>query len=231
MEEIMQETSEGLNILNNLTSGEVVTMDRQAAIEKFREYEAAVKRTHAKADEVMAETYRALKDGHGVIHLASALKKGGVHANGSPKLAISRADETMCFFRRHNEGGGLYGATIKQARFNHQGSQAAYRQYRVPDQTFPNWSKLRITIGQPQAHQPSGWWDVCSAPVPRIPPKLRPADARSRYQILWEVAEWKLVAPVDPLLLRPLTHGLAVVVAHWDLSQVERMVMGALLGN
>jgi hypothetical protein len=227
----MQE-AEGLNILNSLTNGEVVTMDRAAAIDKFREYEAAVRRSHAKADEVMTETFRALKDGHGVIHLASALKKGGVHnKTGLPKLAITRADEKIVYFRR-NGSGGLYGATRRQAERVHQGSVNVYRQYVAPVGTFPSYQQMAQAAGQSMgSFYLPGFNDTHSAPVPVIPPHLRPTDARSKYQILFEINEWKMVAPVDPMLLRPLTHGLAVVVAHWDLSPVERLVMGALLGN
>lgn len=220
---------EGLNILNSLTSGEVVTMDIAEATAKFREYEKAVRRTHAHADEVMANTFRALKEGKGVIHIASAIKKGGVHwKTGLPRLAISRADERFVFFRRTGDTGGIFGASRAMVQREHQGSQKSYRQYRAPSGTFPTWQTCKE---QNNGVSPSGFWDTQTAAVPVIPPQFRPSDARSKYQILFEVNEWQRVAPVDPMLLRPLTNGLAVVVAHWDLSPVERMVMGALLGN
>ena len=45
-----------------------------------------------------------------------------------------------------------------------------------------------------------------------------------RYFILWE-ADWQRRAPVDPALLRPVGGDLYVVVATWDLTDLERAVL------
>jgi hypothetical protein len=81
-------------------------------------------------------------------------------------------------------------------------------------------------------YTPSGYWDTHRAPAPVIPPQHRPTLPLSQHWLLWHVEEWKRVAPVDPMLILPFgANGLGVVVAHWDLTPVERMVMGALLGQ
>jgi hypothetical protein len=60
--------------------------------------------------------------------------------------------------------------------------------------------------------------------VPLIPPRLRPAGDLSNYHILWE-ANWQ-APPTDPLLLRHLSGPLYAVLACWDLTPIERAVMG-----
>jgi hypothetical protein len=65
------------------------------------------------------------------------------------------------------------------------------------------------------------------AQVPLIPPGIRPGDTQLRhYWILWE-ADWE-AAPVDPLLLKKLSGDLYVVLAAWDLTDLERAAMGRL---
>jgi hypothetical protein len=59
--------------------------------------------------------------------------------------------------------------------------------------------------------------------VPLIPPWARPKAKLSNYHILWE-ADWTDV-PVDPALLKHLGGPLYVVLAVWDLTEVERSVL------
>jgi len=66
------------------------------------------------------------------------------------------------------------------------------------------------------------------AAVPLIPVHLRPKAALSNYHILWE-AEWTKRYPVDPYLLRRFGGDAWLVVAAWDLTDVERAVMGSRL--
>lgn len=47
----------------------------------------------------------------------------------------------------------------------------------------------------------------------------------AKYHILWE-AEWAPIPPRDPMLLRRIGEAdLWVVVAHWDLTEVERAAL------
>ncbi len=61
--------------------------------------------------------------------------------------------------------------------------------------------------------------------MPLIPAHLRPRQALENYHVLWE-AEWSRVVPRDPFLLRRLGKGdLWLVVAAWDLTEVERAAL------
>ncbi len=74
------------------------------------------------------------------------------------------------------------------------------------------------------------WRVQLRAIVPTIPPALRPPNKLSGYHVLWE-AEWAqqlAVVPRDPALLRHLGGDLYAVLAVWDLSEVERAVLGGM---
>jgi hypothetical protein len=63
------------------------------------------------------------------------------------------------------------------------------------------------------------------AMVPMIPAHLKPRRGLANYHILWE-AEWERVPPRDPYLLRRIGKAdLWLVVAHWDLTEVERAAL------
>ena len=63
------------------------------------------------------------------------------------------------------------------------------------------------------------------ARVPMVPAGLRPAHALSNYFTLWE-ATWSRIAPKDPALLKDIGDGLYIVLAVWDLTELERAVIG-----
>ena len=223
----MTETTQGLGILN---SAEVFTIPKEEAVEKFKEYGAAVKRSRSAADKLLAQTFKALSEGFGVININEAIMKGGVNQDTSlPFLAVSRADEPVVWFQRSGNRGCFFGANQQLTMRRNKAQQQARRQWEVPEGMLASWHALFAPGHVP--NRPEGYWRPHRAPVPTIPPQFRPADAKSKYLIMWEVEKWEMVVPVDPMLLRPLAGGLAVVVAHWDLSPVERMVLGSLLGQ
>jgi hypothetical protein len=62
--------------------------------------------------------------------------------------------------------------------------------------------------------------------VPLIPPRFRPSPRRLRHcHILWEVEQWTMTAPHDPALLRHVCGDLWAVLAVWDLTELERLVL------
>jgi len=63
--------------------------------------------------------------------------------------------------------------------------------------------------------------------VPLVPVHLRPKRGLANYHVLWE-AEWERIVPRDPLLLRQIGRGdMWLVVAQWDLTEVERAALSA----
>jgi hypothetical protein len=80
------------------------------------------------------------------------------------------------------------------------------------------------------------WGRHFAAMTPLVPIHLRPKPrqgnpqgALANYHILFE-AEWRPVPPKDPLLLRRVGQAdLWVVLAAWDLTEVERAVLAGRL--
>jgi hypothetical protein len=84
---------------------------------------------------------------------------------------------------------------------------------------------VRTTVGE----APTGFdrRRMASTVVPLVPPRFRPRRPRlARCHVLWEVEEWSPVPPVDPALLRHIRGDLWAVLATWDLSPLERAVLG-----
>jgi hypothetical protein len=56
---------------------------------------------------------------------------------------------------------------------------------------------------------------------------VRPRRGLENYNVLWE-AVWQPAPPVDPMLLRRIGEAdLWVVVAAWELTEVERAALAA----
>lgn len=202
-----------------------MTGGRLAARQAFLEYKHAVDASFAKeigvydrnkleviarqreADEAIMAGYRQLALGRQVIDVRATVASGGLNAKGFPKIALARADMERVSVRLGREGEVIFDRPDRRG--------AARSSYRItlPEETFPR-------------DRSRGTWDGirANAMVPIIPPKFRPTIALDRFWLLFEASYQS--APVDPALLKPIGTGLAVVVATWDLSPLERAVLG-----
>lgn len=217
-------------------AAEVVTLNKEDALEKFNEYKAAVRVSRSQHDRMMKAVYGALSEGLGVINPRSAIVKAGVEPiNLHPRLAIARADRDTVFFKRAHWSDAGYFSSSERFFLNgtNKSAQAKRDQFAFGPGDLPRvpasevWSKDR-----PLYH------DIVKATVPIIPPAHRPGNnALNQYCILWEVEKWEALPrpqrpPGDPMLLKPLAQtGLYAVMAHWDLTEIEKMVLGAMYGN
>lgn len=194
---------------------QTITLPKHEARQAVADYRRALlEEKHAalrKEDEAILRGYRAIARGQTIISLPDAIRRGGEFSSLLPKLAISRADEKRVQVRRRRDGSVSFAADFvhpPRAKVD------------LGDGTlsrigFDRWNRDhrgRTSI-------------TASAIVPSIPPALRPNADLGRYWILFE-AEWSAVAPRDPALLRPLGGGLYAVVATWDLTDLERAVLG-----
>jgi hypothetical protein len=153
-----------------------------------------------KRDWEIERIYRAIAKGKMVISVVDAIRRGGLDALGRPKLAVSRADEpsVRCDVM-----------TNSMVRF-------------LP-RSANRWI---IEVPWPGIQQPqrAGWW--MHAQIPRVPPQFRPPEkALKSYHILWE-ADW-VELPRDPMLLKRIGKDAWVVLAAWDLTDVEISVLRA----
>jgi len=202
-----------------------IKMDRGAARRAFLEYRSAVRAAldrevelvderraaavaaRRSADEALMRGYGQLALGHQVIDLQRVIREGGEDDQGRPRLAIARADETTIHMSRWRDGSLVF---MSVAQRTDHADPRTLRNIRLPAGTLP-------VLQSPSSVS-------ADAIVPTIPPRYRPAQP-DRYHILWE-AEWQRVPPRDPALLRALGDGLYVVLATWDLTDLERAVLG-----
>jgi hypothetical protein len=188
--------------------------------------------------EELARVYRvAAKEDIAIIALTPTIAAGGtvtrtvVYAKGTdrerrenyllPALAVARGDARFCYSLGVQRDGSI----------------------ELVDRPSPAWNyrsgvfKLDTGFSLPAEYKPGstlvaswsthGWQTM----VPLAPPKVRPrvnASLRS-YAILWEVDEWTWSEyprpPRDPALLRHLGGDFYAVLATWDLTELERLVL------
>lgn len=188
-----------------------IEMDAAKAYELYKAYQRD-RHFETPIDKEIKRTYREIAKGNTVIKALESIVAAGVHADGTPKLGLVRADQTRCVMRRWEDGSFRMSAP---SRIN------STRPAADMDFSFPSGSLPRMK--DPTGI--NGWWQMREAVVPIIPLHLRPRTDLAGYHILWE-AEWNRTVPIDPFLLKRLGKGdLWLVVAAWDLTEVERAAL------
>lgn len=189
---------------------DVVKIDdisRERARELYQEY-----KTHrhyaTPVDDEIRKAYREIARGGVVIKALESVARAGLGDDGLPRLAIARADLSHVHCRLSMDGSATFASveTLHRSR----GSKS-----------------LRITFpaGTFKGVAASKW--RAQAVMPLIPIHLRPRHALENYHVLWE-AEWQPIPPRDPYLLRRIGDGdLWLVLAAWDLTEVERAAMAS----
>lgn len=186
---------------------ETLSVDRARAAELYDQYITHRDRM-TPADAEIAHLYNLIAKGKTVIRAIESIRNAGVNTEGLPKLAIARADASDCWlsFRRD-------GLRMSSTRFAHDRHRRRF-----------------IDIPWPEVSRPAGnKWEY-AATVPLIPVHLRPRRGLPNYHVLFE-AEWTQRYPVDPYLLRRIGGDAWVVLAAWELTEVERSVMSSRIRN
>jgi len=172
-------------------------------------------------DEVLMRSYRAIAQGRKVLDLRETLQQAGLDEKFRPRLAISRADQKHVVFMHSRTwcySAPLPRRALKPSFFD--GSAIAVRSGIYP--AIDDRSSLPDVAGERQ------WRTSLEAAVPPIPAQFRPQESLHLFHILWDVV-WDPVPPTDPILLRRIGGYLYAVVAQWDLTDLERAVLGARL--
>lgn len=185
---------------------QAIHLDRAKAKELYREYR---KHQHYSTpmDQEIMRAYQLLAQGRLVIKALESIKLAGLNDEGQPKLAIARADAKACHLALRRDGS----ATMASDDTWHRRNNAAPSKW----VDFPAGSFSGMKADRYEALMPS------------IPLHLRPKRGLQNYHVLWE-AEWTKIPPRDPYLLRRIGIGdMWLVVAMWDLTEVERMALAA----
>jgi len=182
-----------------------VTIDRERAAELYRAYQ--VHQHYEKPiDEEIRRTYRLIAQGRVIIQALESIKLAGRNDEGWPKLAIARADQKSQWCTLHSDGS----ATMQPSAWFRRSRGISKVAFSWPAGAFPQPAR--------------GNWRA-EAMVPLIPLPLRPKRGLQNYHVLWE-SEWTGKVPFDPMLLRRIGRAdLWLVVAAWDLTEVERAAL------
>lgn len=191
---------------------EKIEVGRAKAKELYRAY-----KTHQHyqkpIDHAIQRAYQLIAQGRVIIKALESIKVAGVNEQGFPKLAICNAAAERCRVELRHSGT----AEFTRAR-RYVNSQDRTNVFRFPAGSFPTWE-----------HGKNGPWSrAAEGIVPIVPIHLRPKRALANYHVLWE-AEWTQVVPKDPYLLRRLSGDMWLVVAAWDLTEVERAALATRL--
>jgi len=180
---------------------EQLQVDPTHARELWQKYQSHVHR-QTDADAEIAAIYKRIAQGKTVIRAFESIRAAGLGADGCPKLAIAPAHMKLAYWRPSRNA-----CTFGKQYPNRRDRMEVVRM-EWPGLTSDKWSAEAI--------------------VPLIPVHLRPKRGLQNYHILWE-AEWTQRYPVDPYLLRRFGGDAWLVVAAWDLTDVERAVMSSRL--
>lgn len=199
-----------------------ISMSKAEAKRKLVAYRRELRRRADEEYEAAARGYEALAEGRAILNLDEAIRSGGFDEQMRPRLAVARADrEEVRFGWRFDDTRAFFDAHRPQASM---------------------WSETLIVpveLGRlhGQKHE-KGWGKEVHgyAMVPMVPADVRPFGRLSRYFILWEVEEWSerrhgVQPDRDPYLLERLGGSLYAVVAEWELTELERAVMGGGRGR
>ncbi len=175
-----------------------LNVTREAAHAALLEYRRH-RATYDAQDKEIARIYWAISRGRKVISAFDAIREAGIDELGRPKLALMRADQKEVRCIAWNSSEVIYTSTHR--------SRAAEWYFVIP------W------LGRAVQHR-----HTISALLPRIPPQHRPENLAD-YHLLWE-ADWQSI-PSDPYLLKRIGKDAWVILAGWDLSEVELNVLRA----
>lgn len=180
----------------------------EEARELWKTYQSHVHR-QTPADAEIAAIYKRIAQGKTVIRALESIRVAGLNEEGLPKLAIAPAHLQECWFYPERD------RCVFGKRDPMTNERAAVVRMDWPGLVRPKDPTNR-------------WRHEWCATVPIIPVHLRPKRGLQNYHILWE-AEWTKRYPVDPFLLRRFGGDAWLVVAAWDLTEVERAVMSSRL--
>lgn len=193
-----------------------MVMDRAEARDLYRAYKKHLHYSIPIDHEVM-RAYQLLAQGRLLIKALESIVAAGLNEQGLPKLAIALATATSCECRVNGNGAVTFDSRPPRSRsyrsLDDRKLIAERAYFLFPRAAFP--VKQQVWSAQ--------------ALVPGVPLQHRPQRGLANYHILWE-AEWHKVVPRDPFLLRRIGKAdLWVVVAMWELTEVERAALSTRL--
>lgn len=188
-----------------------IEVTRSKARELYRKYKQHQHYSEP-IDHEIQRTYQLIAQGRVVIRAVQSVISAGLGEDGWPRLALANATHQSVTCHMEKDGRTVF----------HKGGWGGERDRR---------NTFRVAAGVFVRQVPmKDWRETASAMVPLVPIHLRPKRGLQNYHILFE-AIWKRVPPRDPMLLRRIGGDLWLVVAAWDLTEVERAAMASRVSS
>jgi hypothetical protein len=185
-----------------------VTMSKERAIKALREYREVLntkRKDYIQEIELTKKCYYQLSRGRAIINILEAFKTAGYNEKNEPRLAFAQAKAKTVFFNQ-----STYGAREGYGTMQNNSSTYGYTEFlRLPEGTFQS---IKLDRNR-----------MLNSKVPLIPPKHLPKSLTNCY-LLWEVTDWKVVTK-DPILLKKINNSLYAVIATWNLTKLERLII------
>jgi hypothetical protein len=197
----------------------------EKAKEEWKAYNELLKTRKDKQLKVMKEAMYYAKQGKYLVDIYDAIKKAGLNKNHEPRFAIARADLHEVFLEKQDTG------TVRYCMERGWNRRSQNDDVQLPQNIFNiQWERRKNTVNGITTIDN---WQIdkkeLKTKVPIIPSTLVPAGQLSSYYILWEVKEWeKLPEMKDPFLLKRISENLFAVLGSWDITELERAIMGGL---
>lgn len=169
------------------------------------------------ADVLLLAAYEAARQGATILDANAAIAAGGWNDDGTPKLAIARADTREDSDRWVH----YYRDTPRRALFRSGVDRRNGDANRGPFWTTAIAGQIPRRVSAPGGIH---MYETPRAMIPHVPAEHRPPLKLSNYHILFE-AEWSEAPPVDPVLLKHIRGPFYAVLASWDLTELERAAM------
>lgn len=198
-----------------------IAMDKDEALKKLDAYRRQLRRRVDAEYEAAVAGYEALAVGTPLVNLSEAFAHAGLGDDGRPRLAIARADrnQVMVSVRR---GFLEFNALKNPYKLRYDGTLIIHVSFDnlINAGLFQNFVDAMQDLSTKRGY----------AIVPMVPADVRPKGNLRDYFILWEVEQWSdrpLTAQpdFDPFLLKHIHGDLYAVVAEWDLTELERVIM------
>jgi len=211
-----------------------IEMDPQEAQEKLDAYRQALSSKHSQlVDEewrAAEQAYKELAKGTPLIDPIAAIRECGWRPDARPVLAIARADQKQVTWRMErtarwwDNDTKTYKGSYSPMVWSFRAARTRWDRQRASNLTF----RIDQITTEPPVAPKEG-----TAMVPMVPADVIPSRGcdLSKHFILWEVESWDFAPPVDPILLRPIGGNLYAVVAQWDLTEVERLIIAGTRKN
>jgi hypothetical protein len=224
-----------------------MSVPRAEAESLYREYRDALRKKRNDFLHEMKVAYGHMRHGQQIVDVWEALTSTGLDANHDPKIAIAPVDAPggRVFFVKSRDWSdgqwcGRFTPDPDMARRHYRWTMKKSMddgEVYVPKGTYAEGNKWAWTYpGETMDangvhHVPENWREPNRSPivarVPIVPPRFIPNGSMKGYYILWEVDHWDEITPPkrDPMLLKRINANAFVVIAAWDLTDVERAIL------